>query len=1359
VSSPHPVNRPDLTAGELLEDFARRGVTIALDGEGLNIRAPKGVLTDADKRALAVNKDRILSRLRQGGTDDFPLTDIQQAYWVGRRSVALGNVGCHAYREFTAADLDVGRLESTWRRLVARHEMLRAVITEDGRQRILDAVPDYRIEVLDLRGEPDPAARLAAVREAMSHHVFEPAQWPLFDIRVTRLDGEVRVHMGMDLLIADAASMLLLYREWGDLYADPATDLPVVERRFRDFVTAAGPTPAEQERAETYWAPRLADLPGPPELPLAVGGAADQPRFERHGLELDVEAWRALRQRAREAGLTRANLLIAAYADILAAWSKTQRFLLTLTTFKAPPGFERTVGDFTSTLLLEVDARPASFQERATALQARLAQDLDHDAWSGVRVIRELARRRHGAVGSIPVVFTSALGHRGEDEAELPIAWLGRTVHAITQTPQVWIDHHAIEDGDRLVLSWDVLEGRFPPGMVEAMFAAYGRLLRALADGEDAWSWTLGHNLPAEQMERRTRANATGAPRPGGFLQEGFLDWAAREPGRPAVVTPAATKTYGELAGHARAVARLVRDRGIGRDRLVAVAMEKGWEQAAAVLGVVMAGAAYLPVDPALPDTRRAFLADSGGVSLVLTQSRLAGLDWPDGVETVAVDTLASSDDPVPALSDATPADLAYVIFTSGSTGQPKGVMIEHRAALNTVADINRRFQVTEGDAVLGLSSLSFDLSVYDIFGLLGCGGRLVLPDPDRLRDPGHWRKLLARHGVTVWNTVPQLLEMLVEQGRDVGGDLRVVMLSGDWIPLGLPARTKALANRATVYGLGGATEASIWSNWFRVERIEPDWRSIPYGWPLANQRFHVLNEALEPAPEGVPGRLFIAGDGLARGYWRDPDRTAAEFVTHPRSHERLYETGDHGRYLADGSIEFLGREDGQVKIRGHRIELGEIEAALTGHPAVRSAVAVAWGEPRGERRLAAYVVADEAAAADPAEAEKQAARLALLLERPAVRKAVPGSNTRVALAEDRPPPDAWAQRRSVRRFLDEPVPLDRLGAMLAELRALHRGTGQLAKYRYPSAGSSYPLQAWVLVKPGRVAGLAGGLYYHHPDRHDLEPVALDAALPSAAHADTNRAMAEASAFAVLLVAHYPAIRPLYGERSRDFCLLEAGGVGQLLMDGVTGQELGLCPVGVLDTAAIAGPLDLGADRELVLAFVGGLADRSPESASVAPPRDLAEALRDWVRDRLPDYMVPEAIMRLDALPLTANGKVDRARLPEPAAARPAVATTAAEGELEEAVASVFGEVLAVPAVGRDDVVFDLGGTSVHMVRIHRRLEAALSRTIDIVDLFRFPSVRALSAHLGRASTGGAADAAAARGAARRAARREGPPS
>jgi SagB-type dehydrogenase family enzyme len=628
---------------------------------------------------------------------------------------------------------------------------------------------------------------------------------------------------------------------------------------------------------------------------------------------------------------------------------------------------------------------------------------------------------------------------------------------------------------------------------------------------------------------------------------------------------------------------------------------------------------------------------------------------------------------------------------------------------------------------------------------VLGAGGRLVLPDPGRLRDPAHWLALMTAERVTVWNTVPAMLGMLVEHGADIGPDLRVVMMSGDWIPLGLPARVKAAAPNARIFGLGGATEAAIWSNWFEVRRIEPEWRSIPYGWPLANQAYHVLNEALEPAPDGVPGRLFIAGAGLARGYWRDPARTDARFITHPRSGERLYETGDYGRYLPDGAIEFLGREDAQVKIRGHRIELGEVEAALAAHPRVRAAVAVATGEagPGVDRRLVAYVVADSPAAepaagvleAEPGVLTDPAARLDLLLRRPALRR---DGGARIALDPVETPAEGW-RRRSVRHFDQAALPGAMLSRLLAALRTRQDGDQMLPRYRYASAGASYAVQAWVQVAEGRVAGLAAGLYYYNPDRHDLEP--LEGSLAPEAHAAINRQAAAEAGFTILLVAAYDAIRPLYGARARDFCLIEAGHIGQLLMEEAGTVGLGLCPVGVVDAAG----LRLGPAHEVVYGFVGGL----PAVTAVAD--EFGDALRRWLGDVLPVQAIPEAIMVLDSLPLTANGKVDRGRLPKLGEEEIPDGDGAPATPLEETIAAIFAAVLERPSVGCDRPVFDLGGTSVHMVRIHRRLADAIDRPVDIVDLFRFPTVRGLARHIERDGRETAsASAGAARGAARR---------
>jgi amino acid adenylation domain-containing protein len=394
--------------------------------------------------------------------------------------------------------------------------------------------------------------------------------------------------------------------------------------------------------------------------------------------------------------------------------------------------------------------------------------------------------------------------------------------------------------------------------------------------------------------------------------------------------------------------------------------MEKGWEQVVATLAVMQSGAAYLPIDPGLPVERFQYLLEQGGVEVVLTQPALRErLRCPAGVVAIPVTEEEPASEPAALEPVQGPEDLAYVIFTSGSTGLPKGVMIDHRGAVNTILDLNRRFGVGPQDRVLALSRLSFDLSVYDLFGLLAAGGAIVLPESAETREPARWAERIARERVTIWNTVPALMEMLVHdlesRSQPLPPSLSLVLLSGDWIPVTLPDRIRALGENVRVISLGGATEASIWSICHPIDRVDPAWASIPYGRPLSNQTMHVLDEALEPRPASVPGQLYIGGIGLARGYWRDEEKTRVSFLVHPRTGERLYRTGDLGRSLPDGTIEFLGREDFQVKVQGYRVELGEIEAALAEHPAVRAGVVAALGE-RGQRRLVAYVVLGEEA-------------------------------------------------------------------------------------------------------------------------------------------------------------------------------------------------------------------------------------------------------------------------------------------------------------------------------------------------------------------------------------------------------------
>ena len=433
-----------------------------------------------------------------------------------------------------------------------------------------------------------------------------------------------------------------------------------------------------------------------------------------------------------------------------------------------------------------------------------------------------------------------------------------------------------------------------------------------------------------------------------------------------AVISPQKSLTYGELYQRSHQLGHGLRQLGIKPNQLVAVVMEKGWEQVVAVLGILMSGGAYVPIDPGLPQERQWYLLEQGEVTQVLTQSHLKqSLSWPEGIKCWSVDTQELAvEDPTPLEPVQTSTDLAYVIYTSGSTGLPKGVMIDHRGAVNTILDINQRFEVTPSDRVLALAALNFDLSVYDIFGVLGAGGAIVMPPPEAVKDPASWIKLIVDRQVTLWNSVPPLMQMLVEHllgtSVTVVGDLRVVMLSGDWLPVDLPGKIKSLWSNVHVESLGGATEASIWSIGYSIEKVDPNWKSIPYGKPLLNQSFYVLNESMEPRPVWVPGQLYIGGVGLAKGYWKNEEKTKASFITHPVTQEPLYKTGDLGRYLPDGNIEFLGREDFQVKINGYRVELGEIEVALKQFPGIKEAIVTAIGESQQSKRLVAYAVFNE---------------------------------------------------------------------------------------------------------------------------------------------------------------------------------------------------------------------------------------------------------------------------------------------------------------------------------------------------------------------------------------------------------------
>lgn len=875
--------------------------------------------------------------------DPFPLTDAQRAYWIGRSDeLPLGGVGTNHYVEFDGENVDLTRLTGAWRRLIDRHDALRTVIDADGRQRVLSEVPPFDIPVTtdDFRAE-------------LAHRRADLGRWPLFEVRARRYvrDGRQRTRVGisLDYSVLDARSIMLLYAELDQFYRDPHARPAPIGLSFRDYVLQAGPPKDTVAQDERHWLDRLADLPSAPALPLATDPATlTRPRFARRGTWLGPRAWQELGDRARRCGLTPSTLLLACYAEVLAAWSGQDALTVTLTLFNRDdvhPDAGRVLGDFTTLSLASYDRTPGEHWLIAAARsQRRLGTDLDHRAVSAV----DIARRRAlagggvagGVAGGVPVVFTSSVGVGTDLATDLPESF-GRAVWGLSTTPQVWLDNQVIPDRGGVTVQWDAVEELFPAGVLDAMFAAYTGLLHWVGAATD--DEPLPDLLPQAQRVVRDRINATEGPVPDRLLHKGFLDSADRSGDAVALVWPGGRLSYAELSDRARRVAGGLRERGVRPGDPVTIMLPKGPEQVTVVLGVLLAGGVYVPVGVDQPAARRDRVRALAGEVLAV---------GADGVEVA--DMLAAPPLVTPVRRD--PDDLAYVIFTSGSTGEPKGVQLTHRAAMNTIADINRRYRMGPADRVFGLAALDFDLSVYDIFGTLAAGGTLVLPDESDRREPARWPVLLAEHGVTVWNSVPALLDLLLAAAGEepLPESLRLAMVSGDWVGLDLAPRLRARsAGRASLVALGGATEAAIWSNATDVEEVPPHWTSVPYGVPLRNQHHRVVDPLGRDCPDWTAGELWIGGAGVAAGYRGDPELTEARFVEH--GGQRWYRTGDEARYRPDGTLEFLGRIDHQVKIGGHRVEPGEIEAALQTHPAVRRAVVVAAG-PRGGRRLHGFV-------------------------------------------------------------------------------------------------------------------------------------------------------------------------------------------------------------------------------------------------------------------------------------------------------------------------------------------------------------------------------------------------------------------
>ncbi|HEV2146936.1 MAG TPA: amino acid adenylation domain-containing protein, partial [Longimicrobiaceae bacterium] len=856
--------------------------------------------------------------------------------------------------------------------VVDRHDVLRTGVVWEGLREPVQVVwrrAELPVEEVELgAAEGDVGERLYSLFDPR-HRRMDLRRAPLMRLYVARDEAQdrwlllfLRHHMA-----SDHESLEVLGSELRACLEGRAPELPP-PYPFRNYV-AQSRLGVSREEHEAFFRGLLGDV----EETTAPYGMLDV-RGDGRGVEearLDVDAGLAerLRSRARALGVSTATLCHLAWAQVLARVTGREDVVFGTVLFgrmEGGEGADRVLGPFINTLPVRIGVGGEGVEAGVRRTHGLLAELLRHEHAS-----LALAQRCSAVQAPAPL-FTSLLNYRyGGRRGRSPEAgrvWEGiRTVRSQERSnyPVSLAVDDLGEEGFRLVAR--VQEAVEPSRVCALMHTALERLVEAL---EVSPGRALGSIDVLPEAERRQVVegwNATEAEYPRELcVHQLFEAQVERTPDAVALVFEDEEVAYGELNARANRLAHHLRARGVGPDARVALCVERSPDMVVGLLAVLKAGGAYVPLDPEYPEERLRYMLADSAPAVVLThtslEARFDGLDLPRVALDAESSAWAGEPETNPERGALTPEHLAYVIYTSGSTGWPKGVMNPHRNLVNRLAWGQRACGLAAGEAVLQMTSLSFDVSAREIFWPLTTGARLVLPHPRGHRDPAYLADVIHAKGVTTLNLVPSLLQVLVEEpemARRPG--LRRVLCSGEALPASLLRQVKERLPRVEVCNIYGPSEAATAVSLPQC-RVEEGRSTVAIGWPTANVRVYLLDGSGEPVPMGVAGELYVGGAGVARGYLGRPGLTAERFVPDAFSGEsggRLYRTGDLGRRRADGSIEFLGRNDHQVKVRGFRVEPGEIEALLSEHPGVREAVVVAREDAPGDRRLVAYLVGE----------------------------------------------------------------------------------------------------------------------------------------------------------------------------------------------------------------------------------------------------------------------------------------------------------------------------------------------------------------------------------------------------------------
>jgi amino acid adenylation domain-containing protein len=914
----------------------------------------------------------------------FPASLTQQSLWfinqLEPQSAAYNILACLRI----STSLDVQALEKSFNALIQRHEILRTTFVEEDGQpmQVITSNLILPLPVIDLSPLPkaEREAKALGLARDEAQRPFDLTQSPLQRILLLHFEaGEHILLLTMHHIISDRWSLGIFFQELAILYkafstgqSSPLPDLPI---QYADFAEWQRELLQEDFLAENlaYWKQHLAGGPAGLELPT------DHPRLlmptsrgSVYWTKLPKALIDTLKELSRQQGVTLYMTLAAAFQTLLYRYTGQDDLAIgTVTAGRTRAETEALIGFFANTQVLRTDlSGNPSFDELLGRVREVILKAQSHQQLPFEYLVKELHPTR--SLGQNPL-FQVMLVVEPPLPA-LPLGWAVTQMEIETGASKFDLTLELEDCPEGLMCHFEYDTHLFNETTIARLAGHWQTLLEGIVVDLTRHLSELPLLTEKEYCQIIVEWNATNTEYPQDTcVHQLFEAQVERTPSAVAVVFEGEQLTYRELNARANQLAHYLQQLGVGPEVLVGICVERSLDMVVGLLGILKAGGAYVPLDPAFPSERLAFMLEDTQAPVLVTQQHLLTQLPPHAAKVVCLDADAAvlaQENEANLVSGATSDNLVYVIYTSGSTGRPKGVQILHRAVVNFLLSMREQPGLSPQDSWLAITTLSFDIAALELFLPLLVGARLIVASRDTAVDGTALAETLSRAGVTVMQATPITWRLLLAAGWQGSPDLKI-LCGGEALPLDL---AQQLLPRATsLWNLYGPTETTIWST---CCQIKPADEVVTIGRPIANTQVYLLDPQLQPVPVGVPGELYIGGDGLARGYLNRPELTAERFLPHSWSSEpgaRLYKTGDLARYRPDGTIEHLGRADFQVKIRGFRIELGEIETVLAQHPAVRQAVVVLREDSPGDKHLVAYTVLHKGQMATIAELQQHA--------------------------------------------------------------------------------------------------------------------------------------------------------------------------------------------------------------------------------------------------------------------------------------------------------------------------------------------------------------------------------------------------